>query len=212
MRLRRKGRGPEDGSFEDESTESANESIGVGPYDADAVDLESEPFSSYIDLGGLLLPKPPDGVDIQLSVDEDSGLVMAVLVAGSDGAVELRPYAAKRNGDMWTEVRPAIAADAAQHGGTASPQNGPFGTELNVVMPVQSPDGSAAQQVSRIVGVNGPRWMLRATILGLPAVDHDQAGPWVDYVQRVVVRRGAGAMPPGEAIEMHLPADSERAD
>jgi hypothetical protein len=72
-------------------------------------------------------------------------------------------------------------------------------------MPVQMPDGQAGTQPSRIIGVNGPRWMLRATLLGRPAFEPETAGPWEDVVADVVVRRGAQAMPVGAELPLSLP-------
>ena len=80
--------------------------------------------------------------------------------------MELRAFSAPRNGDLWTDVRPQLAADMARRGGTATEREGRFGTELVCQLSVQTNDGKTAQQPSRIVGINGPRWMLRATFLG----------------------------------------------
>ena len=84
---------------------------------------------------------------------------------------KLRAFAAPRNGDLWSEVRPQIAADAARRGGTATEQDGPFGTELFCEVQVKNADGKVGNQVSRVIGFNGPRWLLRATFLGRPARD-----------------------------------------
>jgi len=182
-----------------------------GPLDADDLDLEDDPtFADHIDLGGLLVAPPPEGVDLRLQVDEETGTVLAVLLAGEDGALELRPFASRRGGDLWAEIRPQIASETARHGGTATERSGDFGTELVCMVPVTTPDGQAATQPSRVIGYNGPRWFLRATLLGRPAVEPEQAGVWEDAIRSTVVRRGAGAMPPGESLPLTLPPDSER--
>ena len=59
----------------------------------------------------------------------------------------------------------------ARRGGTATEREGRFGTELVCQLAVQTGDGRTANQPSRIIGINGPRWMLRGTLLGRPAVD-----------------------------------------
>ena len=51
--------------------------------------------------------------ELRLQVDEATGEVQSVMLAGADGALELRAFAAPRNGDLWSEVRPQIAADMA---------------------------------------------------------------------------------------------------
>ena len=200
MRRRRKAE-PE------ESFPGEEEQLAVpGPHDVADVQFEE---GDYADLGSLLI-RPPDGMDLQLQVDEASGQVLAVLLANQEGAVELRAFAAARNGDLWSDARREIAADAARRGGTATEQEGPFGTELAVLVPVTTPDGEQGVQPSRVIGHNGPRWFLRATVLGRPAVEPDAAGPWEDAIRGIVVRRGSEAMPPGEPLPLQLPPEAER--
>ena len=178
-----------------------------GPHDIADVQVDE---GGYADLGSLL-SRPAEGMDLQLQVDEVSGTVLAVLLANQEGAVELRAFAAARNADLWSDARREIAADAARRGGTATEQDGPFGTELAVVIPVTTPDGEQAVQPSRVIGHNGPRWFLRATVLGRPAIEPETAGPWEEAIRGVVVRRGSEAMPPGEALPLQLPPEAERA-
>jgi hypothetical protein len=179
-----------------------------GPFDAD--DLPDD-GTERMDLGSLLI-EPEEGRELRLQVDESTGQVQSVVLAGEDGALELRAFAAPRNGDLWGEVRPAIAADMAQHGGTASEREGRFGTELVCRLTVRMEDGSTATQPSRIIGVNGPRWMLRATLLGRPAMEVDDAAAWEDTITRIAVRRGAGAMPVGDMLPVVLPEGARRVD
>ena len=88
--------------------------------------------------------------------------MQSVVIAGPDGALELRAFAAPRNGDLWSDSRPKIAAEVAQAGGTATEREGPWGTELIC----QVGQRSGGTQVTRVIGINGPRWMLRASLLG----------------------------------------------
>ena len=68
---------------------------------------------------------------------------MAVVLVGEEGALELRAFAASRGGGAWDELRPRIAAEIARMGGTATEEQGTFGTELVCVVPMQTPDGAA---------------------------------------------------------------------
>ena len=179
----------------------------TGPRDLD--DLEPEERDALddgdrVDLGSLVLAAV-DGLEIRLQVDESTEQVQSVLHAGPEGAVELRAFAAPRNGDLWAEVRPRIAAEFAQRGGTASESQGRYGTELLCQLTVRTEDGRTATQPSRVVGINGPRWMLRATFLGRPAVEPEAAGPWEAALEATVVRRGAQAMPSGAELPLTLP-------
>jgi hypothetical protein len=132
------------------------------------------------------------------------------MFAGPEGALELKVFAAPRNGDLWNEVRPQIAADLGKRGGTATEREGRFGTELVCQMPVTLPDGQPGLQPSRVIGINGSRWLLRATLLGRPAVEPDAGTAFEDALTTVAVRRGAHAMPVGDPLALSLPPDARR--
>jgi len=196
-----------DSSSDEAETTAEEMETAPGPYDADELPDDGV---ERVDLGSLLI-EPEQGRELRLQVDEKSGNVQSVMLAGPDGAIELRAFAAPRNGDLWSEVRPQIAADMAQRGGTATEREGRFGTELVCQVQVQKTDGSGtAVQASRIVGINGSRWLLRATFLGRPAVELDGAADWEETVTKVAVRRGAQAMPVGEPLPVVLPESARR--
>lgn len=181
----------------------------AGPWDASEVDL-AEPDPHRVDLGGLVVKGRP-GLELRLQVDEKSQQVAAVLLVGREGAVELRPFAAPRGGGIWDDVRRKIAAETARRGGTATERDGEFGTELHVVMPAQTPDGKPATQPSRVLGIEGPRWLLRATLLGRPAIEPDPAHEIEQAMRDVVVVRGTGPMAPGEPIPLTMPPNARPA-
>jgi hypothetical protein len=177
-----------------------------GPFDESQV---ADDGVQRVDLGSLLIA-PSEGRELRLQVDEASGNVQAVMLTGQDGALEMQAFAAPRNGDLWATVRPQIQADITGRGGQAEEREGRFGTELVCKVPVQKPDGTVGLQPSRIIGVNGERWMLRASFLGRPALQPEEAGEWEDALAQVVVRRGAGAMPVGEPLPATLPDQARR--
>jgi hypothetical protein len=203
--FRRKGRSESDQNEADGLDQEPVDPTG-GPWDADE---HTDDGVERIDLGSLRVP-PRAGAEIRLQVDENTGEVQSVMLAADEGALELRAFAAPRNGDLWAEVRPQIAADVSKHGGTADESEGRFGTELVCQMQVVLPDGTQAMQPTRIIGVNGARWLLRGTFLGQPAVEPDTAGEWEDALASVVVHRGTHAMPSGDALPLQLPDDAER--
>ncbi|TIC86631.1 DUF3710 domain-containing protein [Nocardioides sp. GY 10127] len=177
-----------------------------GPFDVD--DMPEPPANvTRVDLGSLLV-LPVSGTELRLQVDEASGEVQAVILAGPDGALELRAFAAPRNGDLWSEVRPQIAADMQRRGGTVEEREGRFGPELQCEVRRTMPDGREAVQPSRIIGVNGSRWLLRATFIGGAARTPEAAARWEAILSTVAVRRGAGAMPVGEALPLVLPENA----
>lgn len=210
MKFRRKAEATDPAVTADDATAAADEptpaATASGPFDVSEVEGDG---IERADLGSVLVPAIADR-ELRLQVDEQSGQVRAVMLAGQDGAVEFQAFAAPRNGDLWSDVRPQIAADMARRGGHATEREGRWGTELVCAMPVQRPDGTAATQPSRIIGINGERWMLRASFLGRPAVEPDAASEWEDALAQVVVRRGDGAMPVGEPLPVRLPDDARR--
>jgi len=204
VRFRRK-QDPDHGTDDTSAETVAEEQEATGPQDAD--DLPAE--HGRVDLGSLLVG-PVEGRELRMQVDEASGQVQSVVVAGEDGALEMRAFAAPRQGDLWSEVRPQIAADMQRRGGRVEEREGRWGTELVCQLTVDRPDGAGqAVQPSRIVGVNGPRWLLRATFLGRPAMELEGTD-WDDVLTRVAVRRGAHALPVGEALPLVLPDSARR--
>lgn len=192
---------------EPDATESGpSGAAGGGPFDAEEL---AEDGVERIDLGSLLV-RPVADRELRLQVDEASGRVQSVMLAGPDGVCELRAFAAARGGDLWSEVRPQIAADMARRGGTATEREGPFGTELHCRVTVRRDGGGTGTQVSRVIGVNGPRWMLRATLLGRPASEPESAADWERLITEVAVRRGTQAMAPGEPLPLALPEGARR--
>jgi Protein of unknown function (DUF3710) len=179
----------------------------TGPFDAEDAPADGVP---RLDLGSLLMPAI-EGFELRLQVDEQTEEVRAVMLATSDGAMELRAFAAPRGGDLWSEIRPRISAEFAQRGGTATERDGRFGTELLCQVSVKAKDGRTGIQQSRIIGFNGPRWMLRATLLGRAAVELD-AGTWEDVIEKVVVNRGNQPMPVGIELPLRVPADMPAPD
>ncbi len=208
MKFRRKAQATDRVEGADTPPDAATETpeTRTGPFDVSQVEGDG---IDRADLGSVLVPAIADR-ELRLQVDEQSGQVRAVMLAGSDGACEFQAFAAPRNGDLWSEVRPQIAADMERRGGQATERDGRWGTELVCQMPVQRPDGTTATQPSRVIGINGERWMLRASFLGRPAVDPDSAPDWEDALAQIVVRRGEQAMPVGEPLPVTLPDDARR--
>lgn len=207
----------EPGAAEDAAAEAGGPGRGAtvenaaatGPRDHDELDPAATGTGTapWIDLGSLLIT-PQQGMQLRVQVDESTGRVQAVILAGPDGALEVMAFAAPRGGGLWDEVRPQIAADMARRGGTATEREGRWGTELDCRISVQRGDGSPATQPSRIIGIDGPRWMLRASLLGRPALDPEAARRWEAVLADVVVRRGQAAMPAGDQLPIVLPPEA----
>lgn len=181
-----------------------------GPFDEGEVTLDEED-PTRADLGALSLKGQAD-VEVRLQADEKTGRVTAVMLVGSDGAMELRPFAAPRNEDLWEDVRRQMAAEATRRGGTATEVEGPYGTALKLLVTGKAPDGNTVQQPSTVLGIAGPRWMLRVSMFGRPAQEYQPDAPLETALRNVVVKRGREPMPPGEALPLVLPARAQRVE
>jgi hypothetical protein len=181
-----------------------------GPWDREETQADQD-NDRYIDLGGLVI-KTSDELELQMQVDGATQQIAAVLLAGAESGLELRAFAAPWSRGIWDEVRTAIAAEASRLGGTATEQDGEYGTELILAVPVPNPAGGTEVQTSRVVGVEGPRWLLRGTFLGRSAQVPDPDGIVETAFRDVIVVRGTEAMAPKEMIPLELPAGVELPD
>lgn len=175
-----------------------------GPFDVDELDAD-EVAKTHLDFGGIRV-RGVQGLKLQFQVDQRTGNATSVLIGEGDAAVQIVAVAAPRSTGLWGRTRLEIAADARRRGGSADEAKGPFGTELRVVVPVTRPDGAKAVQPSRVSGIDGPRWMLRATFLGKAITDAAAFSRLVEIVRGVVVVRGAAPMAPGDVIALKAPA------
>jgi len=189
-----------------DSLEQAADARADGPWDVSEVTVD-EDDQTKVHLGGLIVTGKP-GIELRLQVDEASQQVAAVLLIGPAGALELRPFAAPRHGEIWDGIRRSIAAETTRRGGTATEADGAYGKELRVVMSVTTPEGAATTQQSRVLGIGGPRWLLRATFLGQSAVEPDPDGLLESSLREVVVVRGGDPMSPGDPIPLVMPASA----
>lgn len=178
-----------------------------GPWDRSETTAD-QGDDAYADLGGLVVRGGPT-LELRLQVDEQTSAVTAVLLAGPESGLELRAFAAPRSSGIWDGVREDISAEVAKHGGTSAEVDGEYGTELRTVVPVQLPDGRPASQASRIVGVEGPRWLLRGTFLGRSVDEPDPVGELESAFRNVIVVRGDGPMRPREMLAMHVPHQAD---
>jgi len=200
-RLRKKNRDVEDVV---EPAPSLVEVRDGGPWDSSEKSGAGDP--GYVDLGALLV-RGDEGFSLQLPADNDDGDIGSVVLVAGASALELRAFAATRSGGLWDEVRADIAEEVARLGGEATAGVGPFGEELHVTMPATAPDGQTGVQPSRVIGIEGPRWMLRATLLGEAALQPDEHA-LMAALRDVIVVRGADPRIPREPLLLTLPPNA----
>lgn len=171
----------------------------TGPYDVRDAPDEGADEVTRVDLGALLVPVA-EGFDLQVEVNEVQQVIAATL-ASTAGSMQLGVFAAPRNEGIWEEVRAEIAASLnAARKGSAVEKDGPFGTELHGSVK----EGNGWVPI-RFVGVDGPRWFLRATFAGPAAADAARAEPFEELLRQVVVVRGTEPLPVREPVPLRLP-------
>ena len=171
-----------------------------GPWDSS----ERPDLDGYVDLGGIRL-RGRDGMELRLELDEATGTVASATVQLGGSAVQLQAFAAPRSEGIWAEIRAEIAAGIDRQGGHADEVPGTFGRELIARIPARSPDGRTGHTAARFVGVDGPRWFLRAVFHGEAVHKPEAAGILEDVVRDIVVVRGPEAMAPRELLALRLP-------
>jgi hypothetical protein len=174
----------------------------TGPFDERDAPADEV---ARVDLGALRVPVG-DGYDVRLDVNEAQQVISATL-AVADGTMQLGVFAAPRNEGIWDEVRAEIAESLnAQRKGSAKEVDGPFGTELHGTLPDETGKGTVPV---RFIGVDGPRWFLRALVAGPAAANGTRAAVLEDALRGVVVVRGSEPLPVREPVPLQLPSDLE---
>ncbi|MGK5739098.1 DUF3710 domain-containing protein [Micromonospora sp. URMC 103] len=179
--------------------EAGAPSIARGPYDIS----EAPSGVARLDLGSLHIPAVPE-VEVRVQADQQGVIQQVVLVHGAN-ALQLGVFAAPRSEGIWDEVRAEIRQSLVADGATAREVPGDYGTELRATVNTQ--DGPTDL---RFVGVDGPRWMVRAVFQGAAAVDPAAAGPLAECLEGLVVDRGQEAKPVREPLPLRLPREAEQ--
>ncbi|MEV4346217.1 DUF3710 domain-containing protein [Actinoplanes sp. NPDC049596] len=167
-----------------------------GPWDA----KHAPEGVQRLDLGSLLIPAV-DGVEVRVQANPDGAVEQIVLVDG-ESALQLGVFAAPRSEGIWDEVREEIAQAMASDGVSPREIAGPYGVEL--AARVNTPEGPADV---RFVGVDGPRWMVRALYQGAAAADPSREGKLGEVLTGLVVVRDQEARPVREALPLQLPKE-----
>ncbi|HEX5204306.1 DUF3710 domain-containing protein [Paractinoplanes rhizophilus] len=168
----------------------------TGPWDA----KHAPEGVQRLDLGSLQIPAI-EGVEVRVQANPDGGVEQVVLVDG-DSALQLGVFAAPRTEGIWDEVRAEIAQAMTADGVSPREVQGPYGAELTAR--VTTPEGPADV---RFVGVDGPRWMVRALYQGAAAANPGREGALGEVLSGLVVIRDAEARPVREALPLRLPKE-----
>jgi hypothetical protein len=202
-RLQRDGQ--EAPADEAEDTENAEDAAGESVPDGGPRDIsEVESRGTRLDLGALWVPVS-QALTIRLDLDKKSGKLVAVNVSRDGSNVRIQVFAAPKTAGIWGEVRSEMAESIGAGGGSAEVVEGPFGPELAAKLTAKTRDGRTGKRSVRFVGIDGPRWFVRAEFTGKAATNPQAAEELEDVLRNVVVNRGSDAHPPRELLLLTLP-------
>ena len=133
-----------------------------GPWDVNDEDVPD--YDDYLDLGAYYLPFLR-GIQLRIKANRATQQVLGSTITFGSSSLEIEAFAAPKTLGLWDDVR----GDLLEANKAASEVDGVFGTELK--LPVNVKGGKTVN--TRIVGVDGPRWMLRGIFSGKAAIDPD---------------------------------------
>jgi hypothetical protein len=177
---------------------------GLGPWDIG----EHYPQLQRVELGSLAIPVV-EGWEIQLNVAEEQ--IIAVTIGQGDSSMQVQAFAAPKSGSLWDDVRGEILEEISKLGGQAQEAPGPFGTELQALVPPDPASGATELQPARFIGADGPRWMVRGVISGAAAHSAPSAAQLEAVFGGIVVSRGDHPAPPRDLLPIQLPAEMQQA-
>ena len=168
-----------------------------GPFDANSVSLDDFDFSDFsagiLDLGSMQIPLPLRS-EVQVEMGPEGPRLLHIVT--EFGRITPVAFAAPRTAGQWREACRDIAEGMRADGLEVSVERGPWGREVV---------GRAGDAVIRMIGVDGPRWLLRMTLAGPSDRADNMAALGREVVARTFVNRGSEPFPPGNSLPITLP-------
>lgn len=169
-----------------------------GPFDADSVNIEDFDFSDFsqgiLNLGSVQIPLPL-GSEVQVEMGATGPRMLHIVT--QYGRITPVAFAAPRGGGQWRESTKKIAEDMRAEDYHVRVEQGPWGREVV---------GQSKNDVTvRLVGVDGPRWMLRMTLVAPTPLAENMKTLGREVTARTFVSRGDQPMMAGTSLPVALP-------
>ena len=169
----------------------------VGPFDGDTVPFEDFDFSDFsrgtLSLGSLKIPLPLHS-EVQVEMDGNGPRMLHIVTPY--GRITPVAFAAPRSEGQWRQTTKELAEGMRNDGLIVHIEHGPWGREIV---------GLAPEATIRIIGADGPRWMLRMTIAAPNATADQMTELGRDVVARTFVYRGDEPVFAGQPLPVSLP-------
>lgn len=170
-----------------------------GPFDGDRVDIETFDFSDFatgiLNLGSMKIALPK-GSQVQVEMGEQGPRMLHIVTTA--GRITPVAFAAPTQASQWesasVEIRDSMASEGLEEVGFVE---GPWGREIV---------GSREDRFMRVVGIDGPRWMLRLTLAAPADKAEELAEIGYGIAARTFVYRGDEPMLAGNSLPVALPS------
>lgn len=171
----------------------------IGPYDSESVDKDDFDFSEFsrgfLDLGSVQVAMPMKS-EVQVEMDHTGPKILHILT--EFGRITPVAFAGRRKPGMWRETAKDLVRDMRAADYEVHIEQGPWGREIV---------GEQGDALLRIIGVDGPRWMLRMTLLGPKDRAQDMAQLGREVTARTFVTRGSEPILAGNSLPIALPEE-----
>lgn len=168
-----------------------------GPFDGDSVDISDFDFSDgvlgLLNLGSMTIPLPNPS-EVQVEMGENGPRMLHIVT--EFGRLTPVAFAAPASERQWPTAINQIGDSMRADGLDVHLEDGDWGTELV---------GIKDNAVLRMIGCDGPRWMLRMTLAGPRQKADDLARLARDVIARTFVYRGSNPIMAGQSLPVVLP-------
>lgn len=170
----------------------------TGPFDGDNVAIEDFDFSDYstgiLNLGSMKLPLPK-GSQVQVEMGEKGPKMIHIVTTA--GRITPVAFAAPKVSSQWEDSSTEVLEGMRSQGMTdAHYEQGPWGREIV---------GTGPQAGMRIIGIDGPRWMLRLTLTAPLDKVEELATIGRELAARTFVYRGQDPILAGNSLPVTIP-------
>lgn len=171
----------------------------TGPFDGDSVNIADFDFSDFsagvLNLGSMQIPLPKES-QVQVEMGDQGPKMLHIVTR--HGRITPVAFAAPRSAGQWEEASGEISEGMERDGLTVRTEPGPWGPEIV---------GEGPNGIIRIIGVDGPRWMLRMTLAAPEASATDLLTLAREVTARTFVYRGDNPILAGSSLPVALPQE-----
>lgn len=169
----------------------------TGPFDGDTLDITEFNFADFavgiLNLGSMRVPMPK-GSQVQVEMSDKGPRMVHILTPV--GRLTPVAFAAPTSGGLWEDSISELTDTMRERGMAPELDSGPWGREIVT---------ATEKAESRVIGADGPRWMLRITAAG----PKDKAAELADLAREVTARtfvyRGEKPILAGKSLPVVLP-------